>query len=64
MLDQRQRRWAKVLQMLYTCFAFAGNSSWSSISYCWRKFQADIDPMSVKCWASVAGAGQYLFSLS
>ena len=26
--------------------------------------QADTDPMSVKCWASVAGAGQYPFNRS
>ena len=24
MLDQRRRRWADVVQMLYTCFVFAG----------------------------------------
>ena len=35
---------------------------WSA--YCWRQVQADTDPMSVKCWASVAGAGQYPFSPS
>ena len=45
------------------CWA-AFNSSWSGSTYCWRWVQADIDPMSVKCWASVAGAGQYLFSPS
>ena len=26
MLDQRRRRWADVVQMLYTCFAFTGIS--------------------------------------
>ena len=26
MLDQRRRRWADVVQMLYTCFVFAGMS--------------------------------------
>ena len=25
MLDQRRRRWAGVVQMLYKCFVFAGN---------------------------------------
>ena len=25
MLDQRRRRWADVVQMLYKCFVFAGN---------------------------------------
>ena len=33
MLDQRQRRWADVVQMLYKCYVFAGNSSWSGIAY-------------------------------
>ena len=63
MLNQR-RRWADVVQMLYKCFVFAGNSSWSGIAYCWRLLQADTNPMSGKCWASVAGAGQYPFSPS
>ena len=63
MLDQRRRRWADVVQMLYKCFEFAGNSSWSVV-YCWWRLQADPYPMSVKCWASVAGAGQYPFSPS
>ena len=35
---------------------------WSA--YCWRRVQADTHPMSVKCWASVAGAGRYPFSPS
>ena len=26
MLDQRQRRWADVVQMLYKCFVFAGEA--------------------------------------
>ena len=34
------------------------DSSWSGSAYCWWQLQADTDPMSVKCWASVAGAGQ------
>ena len=38
--------------------------SWSGIVYCWPRLQADTDPMSVKCWASVAGAGQYPLSPS
>ena len=33
-------------------------------SYCWWRVQTDTNPMSVKCWASVAGAGQYSFSPS
>ena len=31
MLDQRRRRWADVVQILYKCFVFSGNSSWSGI---------------------------------
>ena len=54
----------RLVQMLYRCFVFAGNSIWSCIAYCWRRLQADTDPMSIKCWASVAGAGQYPFSPS
>ena len=50
--------------MLYKCVVFARNSSWSGIAYCWRRLQADTDPMSVKSWASVAGAGQYPFNPS
>ena len=39
--------------------------SWSSIAkYCSRRLQADTEPMSVKCWDSVAGAGQYPLSPS
>ena len=37
---------------------------WSGSAYCWRRVQADTDPMSVNCWASVGGAGQYPFSPS
>ena len=28
MVDQRRRRWAGVVQMLYKCFVFAGMQSW------------------------------------
>ena len=35
------------------------NSSWSGSAHCWRQLQADTNPMSVKCWARVAGADQY-----
>ena len=45
MLDQRRRRWADVVQMLCKCFVFAGSSSWSGIAYCWRRLQADTDPI-------------------
>ena len=37
---------------------------WSGSAYCWWRVQADTDPMSLKCWASVASAGQYPFSPS
>ena len=54
MLNQRRKRWADVVQMLYKWFVFAGNSSWSGIAYCWWRLQADTDPMSVNyipaCW--------------
>ena len=30
-------------------------------AHCWPWLQADTDPMSVKCWASVTSAGQYPF---
>ena len=58
MLNQRRGRLADVVQM------FAGNSSWSGIAHCWRRLQADTDPMYIKCWAIVAGAGQYPFNHS
>ena len=36
--------------------------------FCWlwcvHRVQADTDPMSVKGWASITGAGQYPFSQS
>ena len=35
-----------------------------SSAYCWRRVQADTDPMSVKCRTSVVGVGQYPFSPS
>ena len=36
----------------------------SGSGYCWRQLQADTDPMSVKCWVSIAVVGQYPFSPS
>ena len=36
----------------------------SGSAYCWWRVQADTNPMSVKCWASGTGAGQYPFSPS
>ena len=35
---------------------------WSGSIYCWQRVQADTDPMSVNCPASVASAGLYRFS--
>ena len=47
--------------------ALAINHSTLDSAFCWRwcvhRVRADTDPMFVKCWASVAGAGQYPFSL-
>ena len=40
------------------------DSSSSGSAYCWRRLQADTGTMSVKCWASISGAGQYPFSPS
>ena len=51
MLAHRLRR---VQPSKHKCFVFAGNGSWSGIPYCCRQLQSDTDPMSVKCWASVA----------
>ena len=44
---------------------FAGLRSLAAgleIAYRWQRLQANTNPMFVKCWASIAGAGQYLFS--
>ena len=54
-------------QHWFNASVFAGLrsiASWSGRAYCWRRVQADTDPMSDKCWASVAIAGQYLFNPS
>ena len=68
MLAHCLRRWPCIKPALVQRLVFAGlcsfNCSWSGITYCWRRLQADTDPMSVKCWASVAGASQYPFSPS
>ena len=48
--------------------ALAINHSTLDSAFCWlwcvHRVQADTDPMFVKCWASVGGAGQYPFSPS
>ena len=64
MLGQSRRRWADIVQMLYKCFVFAGNSSWSGIADVLATITRRHHPMSVKCCASDAGAGQYPFSPS
>ena len=51
MLDQRRRRCADVVQMLYKCFVFGRLVLLAA--YCWPRLQADTDPMLVKCWAIV-----------
>ena len=38
------------------CWELHSIARWSGSADCWRRVQADTDPMSVKCWASVAGA--------
>ena len=43
-----------------SCLLGCGSGS----AYCRRRVQADTDPMSVECWASVASAGQYPFNPS
>ena len=59
-LAQHQTSTGSTLRVCWAVF----NSSWSGSAYCWRRLQADTKPMSVNCWASVAGAGQYPFSPS
>ena len=48
--------------------AVAINHSTLDNAFCWlwcvHRVQADTDAMYVKCWASVAGAGQYPYSPS
>ena len=39
------------------CWELRSIARWSGSAYCWRRGQADTDPMSVKCWAGIAGAG-------
>ena len=68
MLAHRLRRWPSIKSALVQRLVFAGLRSTiarrSGSAYCWRRVQADTDPMSAKCWGSVAGAGQYPFSPS
>ena len=57
------RRWPSIKPALVQRLVFAGLRSiarWSGSAYCWRQLDADTDPTSVKCWASVTG--QYPFS--
>ena len=67
MLAHHLRRWPSIKPALAQRLEFAGLRSkarWSGNAYYWRRIQGDTDPMSGKCWASVAGAGQYPFSTS
>ena len=49
----RRRRWAGVVQMLYKCFVFAGNSSWSG---------GDYKPTPTQCMLNVGPASTVLAS--
>ena len=57
------QRWSSIKPGLVQCLMFA-DSSWSDNAYCWWRLQADTDPMSGKCWSSVAGAEEYPFNPS
>ena len=39
------------------CWELRPIARWSGSTYSWQRVQTDTDAMSVKCWASVAGAG-------
>ena len=41
MLDQRRRRWAGVVQMLYKCFVFAGIAPYFPVDVIWRNASRD-----------------------
>ena len=67
MLAHHLRGWPSIKPALVQRLVFAGLRSiarWSGSAYYWWRVQADTDTMSVKCWTSVAGAGQYPFSPS
>ena len=36
MLDQRQRRWSDIVQMLYKCLVFAGMLHWKNVPVVFR----------------------------
>ena len=66
MLAHRLWLWPSIKPALVQDLVFPGPRSIarsSGSTYCWRGVQADTDPMAVKCWASVASACQYPFSL-
>ena len=42
MLDQRQRRWADVVQMLHKCFMFAGSSVQSVVFWLTQKISPEV----------------------
>ena len=48
MLDQRRRRWAGGVQMLYKCFVFAEDPV---LNYCWTDV-ADGGPTLTRYWVN------------
>ena len=42
MLNQRQRRWADVVQMLHKCFMFAGSSVQSVVLWLTQKISPEV----------------------
>ena len=67
MLAHSLRRRPSIKAALVQRLVFAGLRSIARCygsAYCWRRVQANTDPMSVKRWASVVGDSQYPFSPS
>ena len=65
MLAHSLRCWPSIKPALVQRLVFAGAAfNITLVCLLWRRVQADTDPMFFKCWASVAGAGQYPFSPS
>ena len=55
MLAQRRSRWTNIKPTVAQCIVLAGMNTAGG-----GRVQADTDPMSVKCRASVVGAGHTL----
>ena len=64
MLAHRLQCWTSIKPALVQRLVFAGLQHCFGSAHCWRRVQADTDRISVKCWASIACDGQYLFSPS